>query len=437
MPTPVSALLHAATMVAAGIFLLLRISPLLEYSDTLLVLVIWIGSLTALFAATSALFQNDLKRVIAYSTCSQLGMLLVSCGLSQYDLALFHLVNHAFFKALLFLAAGVVIHALNDEQDMRAYGALVQLLPFTYTMLLIGSLSLMAIPFLTGFYSKELIIASAYGNYSVSGHVGYWLSVLAALFTALYSTRMLYLTFYNRPNGGKDRYLSVHESPVIMAIPLVILAILSIFFGYFGQDAFVGAGSNFYGNALFQHPNHVLLVDTHFSVPLLYNLLPVVLPSIGSVLLLALYTFYPRSLISLISSKLGRSAYACLNQAYRFNLLYALITNKVLALAFYCSKTLDRGVLELLGPYGLVSLLLKASQNMATLDTGFVPHYALYFVLALISFVILTFQVNEPEYLLILIVSILLYPYSSSSDKLKNSPPCDIVAMGFKMKPAY
>jgi NADH-ubiquinone oxidoreductase chain 5 len=191
-PTPVSALLHAATMVVAGVFLLLRISPLLEYSETALLLLLWIGSLTAFLAATTGLFQNDLKRVIAYSTCSQLGMLMVACGLSQYNAALFHLVNHAFFKALLFLSAGAVIHALNDEQDLRKYGGLVTLLPFCYILMLIGSLSLMALPFLTGYYSKEVIILSSYAAYSISGHLAYWISTVAATFTALYSVRSLY-----------------------------------------------------------------------------------------------------------------------------------------------------------------------------------------------------------------------------------------------------
>ena len=187
LPTPVSALIHAATMVTAGVYLLLRSSPILEYGSTPLILITWVGALTAFFAATTGLLQNDLKRVIAYSTCSQLGYMVFACGLSNYSIGIFHLVNHAFFKALLFLSAGAVIHALNDEQDMRKMGGLVNLLPFTYTMILIGSLSLMALPFLTGFYSKDLILEVAFGQYLFTGNVAYWLGTISAVFTAFYS----------------------------------------------------------------------------------------------------------------------------------------------------------------------------------------------------------------------------------------------------------
>lgn len=198
-PTPVSALIHAATMVTAGVYLLIRISPLIEYSSIILLLILWIGALTSIFAATTGLFQNDIKRIIAFSTTSQLGMLFVAIGLSQANLALFHLVNHAYFKALLFLGAGQIIHSFNDQQDLRKYGGLIYFLPFTYIIILIGSLSLMAIPFLTGFWSKDLIIESAYGHYTLSGHIIYWIITLSALFTCLYSFKLIYLTFLSSP----------------------------------------------------------------------------------------------------------------------------------------------------------------------------------------------------------------------------------------------
>lgn len=255
-PTPVSALIHAACLVTAGVYLLLRSSPILEYGSTPLILITWVGALTAFFAATTGLLQNDLKRVIAYSTMSQLGYMAVAVGLSNYSIGLFHLVNHAFFKALLFLSAGAVIHALNDEQDMRKMGGLVNLLPFTYTMILIGSLSLMALPFLTGFYSKEIIITLAYGQYSFSGLFSFWLLSISAIFTSLYSIRLLFFTFFGYPNGPRLNYIGTHEAPLSMVIPLVILAFLSIFFGYFASDLFKGAGSDFFGNSLFVHPNH-------------------------------------------------------------------------------------------------------------------------------------------------------------------------------------
>lgn len=195
-PTPVSALLHAATMVTAGVFLLLRASPLLEYSNTILLITTWLGALTALFGATSALFQNDLKRVIAFSTASQLGYMVMAIGLSNYNCSIFHLVNHAFFKALLFLAAGSVIHSMNNEQDMRKMGFLINYLPFTYTSILIGSLSLMALPFLTGFYSKDFILEIALKYYLFQGNFSYILGTLTALLTAFYSIRLIILTFF-------------------------------------------------------------------------------------------------------------------------------------------------------------------------------------------------------------------------------------------------
>src|SRR3989338_2795459 len=194
-PTPVSALIHAATMVTAGVFLIIRCSPLMEYAPDILILIVFIGALTAFFAATTGLFQNDLKKVIAYSTCSQLGYMIFACGLSNYNLSMFHLINHAYFKALLFLAAGSVIHALADEQDMRKMGGLVKLLPYTYIMMLIGSLSLMGFPFLTGFYSKDVILELTYSKYTFSGNFAYCLGLISAFFTSFYSFRLLYLTF--------------------------------------------------------------------------------------------------------------------------------------------------------------------------------------------------------------------------------------------------
>jgi len=407
MPTPVSALLHAATMVVAGVFLLLRISPLLEYSETSLLLLLWIGSLTAFMAATTGLFQNDLKRVIAYSTCSQLGMLMVACGLSQYNAALFHLVNHAFFKALLFLSAGAVIHALNDEQDLRKYGGLVTLLPFCYILMLIGSFSLMALPFLTGYYSKEVIILSSYAAYSISGHLAYWISTVAAAFTALYSVRSLYLTFLGRPNGPKANYLSVHEPPLVMALPLAVLALFSLFFGYVTQQLFVGPGSAIFGNALFQHPSHV--IEGEWSIPLLNRVLPVVGALVAPLLLLALYSSFPGFLIGLLSTKVGKGLYRFFNRAYLFDGLYARLAALLLEFGYITAKTIDRGVLELLGPYGLTNLLSQAARDWAKLDTGFIPHYTLLMLIGLLAFLIFVFYLPDPRlFLLCLILVVLL-----------------------------
>ncbi|KAL9545789.1 NADH dehydrogenase subunit 5, partial [Mucor atramentarius] len=348
-PTPVSALIHAATMVTAGVYLLLRSSPILEFGSTALILITWVGALTAFFAATTGLLQNDLKRVIAYSTCSQLGLLFLICGLSQYNVALFHLVNHAWFKALLFLSAGSVIHAMNDEQDLRKFGGLSRLLPFTYSMMVIGSLSLMALPFLTGFYSKDLIIELAYGHYSFSGY----------------------------PNGSKINYQNIHEAPLIMAIPLVVLAVFSIFFGYVTKDLFVGMGTDFYNNALFIHPNHSILVDTEFGLPLSMKFLPLIGSLLGTFGVLAIYWIFDSLPNQFISTSLGRGIYRFFNQKYFFDNIYNnFILNKLLGFGYTTNKILDRGAIELVGPYGLVNVFKSASNKVASLDSGFIPTYA-------------------------------------------------------------
>jgi NADH-ubiquinone oxidoreductase chain 5 len=244
-PTPVSALIHAATMVTAGVFLICRSSPLLQYAPNILSFITILGGMTAFFAATTGLLQNDLKRVIAYSTCSQLGYMIFAAGLSSYSVSIFHLSNHAFFKALLFLSAGSVIHALGDEQDMRKMGGLVKILPFTYISILVGSLALMGFPFLTGFYSKDVILEIAYGSFTVEGRFVHTLGVLAAFFTAYYSTRLLSLTFLRPVNGNKRAYFFAHEAPFKMIFPLFILAIASLFIGYLTRDMFIGLGTDF------------------------------------------------------------------------------------------------------------------------------------------------------------------------------------------------
>lgn len=211
-PTPVSALIHAATMVTAGIFLIIRCSFLFEYSEIILNLMVVIGSITALLAATTALCQNDIKKVIAYSTCSQLGYMFFACGLSSYEVSFFHLSNHAFFKALLFLGAGSIIHAMLDEQDMRKMGGLKNLLPFSYATMVIGSLALTGFPFLTGFYSKDIILEVAFAKYTILGHFSFFLGTLAAFFTAFYSTRLICLVFLSNTNGYKNAISNARES---------------------------------------------------------------------------------------------------------------------------------------------------------------------------------------------------------------------------------
>ena len=244
-PTPVSALIHAATMVTAGVFLIARTSPLFEYTPSILSVITVVGACTAFFAATVGLLQNDLKRVIAYSTCSQLGYMVFACGLSNYSVGVFHLVNHAFFKALLFLGAGSIIHAVADEQDMRKMGGLKKLVPFTYSMMVIGSLALIGFPFLTGFYSKDVILEVAYGKYTLEGHFSYALGSIGAFLTAFYSTRLIYLTFLSAPNGYKSVICSAYDSSYQISISLFFLVIPSVLIGFYAKDMLIGFGSDF------------------------------------------------------------------------------------------------------------------------------------------------------------------------------------------------
>ncbi|KAG6383920.1 hypothetical protein SASPL_155479 (mitochondrion) [Salvia splendens] len=234
-PTPVSALIHAATMVTAGVFMIARCSPLFEYPPTALIVITFAGAMTSFLAATTGILQNDLKRVIAYSTCSQLGYMIFACGISNYSVSVFHLMNHAFFKALLFLSAGSVIHAMSDEQDMRKMGGLASSFPFTYAMMLMGSLSLIGFPFLTGFYSKDVILELAYTKYTISGNFAFWLGSVSVLFTSYYSFRSLFLTFLVPTNSFGRDILRCHDAPIPMAIPLILLALGSLFVGYFAK----------------------------------------------------------------------------------------------------------------------------------------------------------------------------------------------------------
>nr|YP_009649348.1 NADH dehydrogenase subunit 5 [Rhizopogon vinicolor]QDA23265.1 NADH dehydrogenase subunit 5 [Rhizopogon vinicolor] len=391
-PTPVSALLHAATLVTAGLYLLVRSSPVLEYSSTALLIITLVGATTAFFAATCGLVQNDLKRIIAFSTISQLGYMVMAVGLSQHNVALMHVVNHAFFKALLFLGAGAVIHSFADEQDVRKMGGLIKFLPFTYTAMLVGSLSLLATPWLSGFYSKDLIIELAYGQYSFTGIYAYILGSLTAGLTAFYSFRLISLVFLTVPNGIKNVYLNSHESNLAVIIPLFVLALFSIFFGFVFSDLFVGVGSDFFGNSIFINPNNISIIEAEFSLPLLIKLLPSILSLFGASLAIYLYHVNPEFVINLTDSSLGRNIYTFLNGKYFFDVIYNhYFIAASLKTGYTISKVLDRGVIELLGPYGLASALSNTAINIAKLDTGVITTYSLYITLGLLSLVFLVF----------------------------------------------
>lgn len=410
MPTPVSALIHAATMVTAGVYLLMRSSPLIEYSSTVLLLCLWIGAITTVFSSLIGLFQQDIKKVIAYSTMSQLGMMVIAVGLSSYNIALFHLVNHAFYKGLLFLGAGSVIHAVADNQDFRKYGGLRPFLPLTYSVMLIASLSLVAFPFMTGFYSKDFILESAYGQFYFSSTVVYFIATIGAMFTTLYSVKVLYLTFLTNPNGPLVNYKHAHEGDIFMSLPLIILAVFSIFFGYITKDIFIGLGSGFFAdNSLFIHPSHEIMLDTEFAVPTLFKLLPLIFTVSLSVIFIILSEFLPKLLIHFKFSRVGYNIFSFFNQRFLIELFYnRYITDLVLKLGGQTTKVIDKGSVELLGPYGLEKGLVNLSRNIASLDTGVITSYALYILVGLIFYILTPYLAMTDNNLFIIIIFALL-----------------------------
>jgi NADH-ubiquinone oxidoreductase chain 5 len=375
-PTPVSALIHAATMVTAGVYLLIRCSPLIEQSELALSIIMVTGAVTAFFAASVGLFQNDIKKVIAYSTMSQLGMMVIAVGISQYNVALMHLVLHAMYKAGLFLSAGSVLHAMGDQQDFRRFGGLIKLLPLTYVVILIASLSLAALPWLSGYYSKDLIIELAYGSFSSLGYLVYLLAVIAACFTMLYSIKLIYLTFLTFAHGPKGNYEKAHESPLVMSIPLIILGILSVYLGNISKDLFVGLGSLGLGNSVFSHPNHSILIDTEFGVPTFNKLLPLILSVICAIIALYLFEKNPYIISTLKKSNFGCNIYRFFNQRYWFELIYnRCIVKCVLYFGYITNSKIDRGILELIGPRGVVAALYKWSNLFASFDSGSIARY--------------------------------------------------------------
>nr|YP_009495517.1 NADH dehydrogenase subunit 5 [Psammoneis japonica]AWQ64247.1 NADH dehydrogenase subunit 5 [Psammoneis japonica] len=375
-PTPVSALIHAATMVTAGVFLIARSSPLYEYAGIILEFITIMGAATAFFAATVGLLQNDLKRVIAYSTCSQLGYMVFACGLSNYSVGIFHLANHAFFKALLFLGAGSVIHAVADEQDMRKMGGLKNLVPFTYSMMVIGSLALIGFPFLTGFYSKDLILEVAYGKYTAHGHFSYYLGTFGAFLTAFYSTRLVYLTFLSKPNGYKTVISNAYDSSYQICLALACLAVPSMFIGFYMKDMIVGLGTDFWGTAIYVQPSNMNMFDAEF-IDSFYKLLPVKLSLLGTALAFLLYTFQSKLLFQVKTSFVGKKIYNFLNKKWFFDKVYNEFVGQFFFKFGYSLtyKVVDRGIFEILGPHGLSTVISKKALNLYKLQTGYLYHY--------------------------------------------------------------
>nr|YP_009660509.1 NADH dehydrogenase subunit 5 [Corallina chilensis]QCS25457.1 NADH dehydrogenase subunit 5 [Corallina chilensis] len=393
-PTPVSALIHAATMVTAGVFLLVRFSPLFEFTPFILFLMVVFGSLTAFFASMVGVFQNDLKKIIAYSTCSQLGYMVFCCGLSNYAVTMFHLSNHAFFKALLFLCAGSVIHAISDEQDIRKMGSLINFLPLTYSVMLIGTLALTGFPFLTGFYSKDFILELSqvfrYSNIELTyKSFACWLGNTSVFFTAFYSFRLIYLTFINNPNTHRILLNKVHESSFLMYFPLIILAVGSLFIGFLTKDFFIGPGSNFWNNAIFTLPTNSVYFEAEF-LPTGIKWLPFVLSFLGIILATSInitnFNLYN-------SSKWSPILYFTtflVSKKWFIDILYnRTLVKLILNFGYRTSfKTFDRGFIELLGPYGISKLVLSYSRKIMHLQTGQITHYLFFMVLGICFFVI-------------------------------------------------
>ncbi len=393
-PTPVSALIHAATMVTAGVFLVIRCSYIFEYSKIGLAFITIIGAMTAFFAATTGLFQNDMKRVIAYSTCSQLGYMVFACGLSSYEVGIFHLSNHAFFKALLFLGAGSVIHAMSDEQDMRKMGGLKNLLPFTYAIMLIGSLALIGFPFLAGFYSKDVILEVSASTYSTVGQFAFILGIFAAFCTAFYSTRLLFLVFLSNPNGNKNITQHSHEGSWRMTLPLFLLSIFSITVGYLSKDMFIGFGTSFWGTSIFINPVNYTMTDIEF-LSIGYKLLPLFVTILGVGLA---YQIYIENLNTYYFFKTTvptvKSIFYFFNKKWYFDRIYNERPVQFFLHSSYFTfyQGIDRNALEYFGPSGISDLILKFVNYIKNFQTGFIIQYLYYFTCFIVLLILLGFK---------------------------------------------
>jgi NADH-quinone oxidoreductase subunit L len=382
-PTPVSALIHAATMVTAGVFLVCRMSPLLEFAPFALNVITIVGAMTAIFAATIGLTQFDIKRVIAYSTCSQLGYMFFAAGVSAYPASMFHLTTHAFFKALLFLGAGSVIHAMSDEQDMRKMGGIWKKIPITYALMWVGSLALAGIPFFAGYYSKDLILEAAWAASSNSGYFAFWLGCLAAFLTAFYSWRVLLLTFHGNFNSSKEVLDHVHESPFVMLIPLFVLALGAIFSGWYFYNDFVGYNwKEFWGNSIFISEKHKAFKLAHY-VPLWVKYLPIFLAILG---ILCAYLFYVLNpnLPKILSKKFSPIYNLFFNKWYFDELYDYLFVKSFIKFGNYFWKKGDEGTIDRFGPNGISKLVKNISSKSIIIQSGYIYHYAFAMLIGLV-----------------------------------------------------
>ena len=373
-PTPVSALIHAATMVTAGVFMVARCSPLFELAPFTLDVVVFVGASTAIFAATVALVQNDIKRVIAYSTCSQLGYMFFALGLGAYGAAIFHLFTHAFFKALLFLGSGSVIHGMSDEQDMRKMGGIWKNMKFTYALMWIGSLALVGVFPFAGYFSKDMILEVAYAAGDGMGEYAFVMGISAAFMTAFYSGRLIFMTFHGKPRASEEVMSHVHESPKVMLIPLIVLAIGAVGAGFVFYEYFVGHDyAAFWGNALFIAGDNIL--DAAHHVPTWVKYLPLVVGVAGLALSWVFYIRRPD--IPKALAETNGPIYRFLLNKWYFDELYDLIfirPAKWIGYQFW--KIGDGQIIDGLGPDGVSSAIAWVSGKARRLQTGYLYHYA-------------------------------------------------------------
>jgi len=383
-PTPVSALIHAATMVTAGVFLVARCSPLFEYSQYALNLVAFVGATTAIFAATVAIVQTDIKRIIAYSTCSQLGYMFFAAGMGAYNIAIFHLFTHAFFKALLFLGAGSVIHAFHDEQNIEKMGGVWKKIPMTYALMVIGTLALTGFPLLAGFYSKDAIIESAYFSKSLFAGYAFVIGLTTAFITSVYSWRLIFKTFHGKYNNAMS-FDKVHESGLVMIIPLVVLAIGAIFSGYVFHEIFIGENTKFWGKAIF------FLKQTAHGHPPLWLL--ILIPTLViSAIPLSFILFLKRKDIveNFINSQ--KPLYNFLVKKWYFDELYDLIfVRPFRSIGNFLWQRGDVKTIDAYGPDGIARVVKNLSDRASSMQSGYLYHYATILLIGLI--IIVTFLI--------------------------------------------
>jgi NADH-ubiquinone oxidoreductase chain 5 len=474
-PTPVSALIHAATMVTAGVFLLLRSVHILKYDVNSLLLVSFLGGITSFVAATIGLFQNDIKKIIAYSTCSQLGYMVLSCGLNNYSGSLFHLMNHAFFKALLFLSAGAIIHSMLDQQDVRRMGMLLRYLPVSYIMILVGSLTIMGIPFLTGFYSKDFILEYVYSSNIFLSFFLYWLGIVSAALTSFYSIKLLFLTFYNVHNSyfnvlynRSTKLIVIHESKFLILTALIILFMGSVFIGYVFKDLFIGMGTDVWANTLDteSYKDSLRIFEVEF-LPIEIKLIPIIFTLISAISSFLFFKFYvfiieylyiayfylrnfmykPVKVSNITSNNLTmkklldvekkKNVKTSFNQfidiifsvkklvfnGYYFNEIYNYYLYKNKSLSFELFKNLDRGVIEYMGHLFIVNNIKKILHFFSKKNVGRIDYIVFVMVLGIIviSMVLLFLNIIGNYKILGILLLLLVFEikdtWASESDK--------------------